>query len=232
MKLALLGYPIGHSLSPKLYQEILGERLENYDLLACPRPEDVPLLSELSAKYDGLNITAPYKNHFNSELDIVSEIAREIDAVNTISFANKPYRATNTDAIAVEYLLARYIREFGSIYLIILGGGAMSRVTELLCQKHSLSYSLITRQTYPNMGSMDLNQFRNQGSRNIIINTCSRNFIFSGRLNKSDIFWDYNYSFEPHESTIPQQVMAYHDGQEMLRLQAMAAVEFWNKNKA
>ena len=64
-------------------------------------------------------------------------------------------------------------------------------------------------------------------AQTVIINACSRDFVFKGKLNASHVFWDYNYQLIPHQNTLPSQVHSYIDGLEMLRRQALAAVKFW-----
>lgn len=70
MKLGLLGYPITHSLSPKLYQEILGPKLTSYELFSFENRESIPSLDYFANKLDGLNITSPYKTHFINQIQI------------------------------------------------------------------------------------------------------------------------------------------------------------------
>ena len=61
----------------------------------------------------------------------------------------------------------------------------------------------------------------------IIINACSRNFVFQGNIPKECVFWDLNYIYEPH-FYIKEIVKEYIDGLELLKLQAKHALDFWN----
>lgn len=230
MKLALIGYPINHSLSPSLYREFLKDRLEVYDLLSYRNVLEIPSVSELSKTYDGINITTPYKKHFLDQVEIPSPLVKELGAINTLSFTPSGVLATNTDALAVEELLKRYQEQYPKLNFLILGNGVMAKVTQLTCVKLNLSYEIISRtQKLPDLCRLDLNSFRKEDAQNIVINACSRSFIFEGAINPEDIFWDYNYSFLPHSTTLPARVKLYQDGQELLRLQALAAIAFWAK---
>ncbi len=230
MKLALIGYPIDHSLSPSLYKEFLKDRLESYDLLSYQNPNDVPHVSELAKKYDGINITTPYKKHFLDQVKIPSQLVKELEAINTLSFTESGVLATNTDALAVEEILRNYQAHHPRLHLLILGKGVMARITQLICDKLGISYITLSRSPLlPDISRLDLRSYRKEDVQNIIINACSRSFIFTGMLNSEDIFWDYNYSFLPHSSTLPLQVKSYIDGQELLRLQARSAIAFWAK---
>lgn len=228
MKLALLGHPIAHSQSPKLYREMLGTKLEFYDLIDVSSPEDVPSLQSLAARYDGLNITAPYKKHYLKQLTIRPESVKALQSVNTLSFTAEGVIGTNTDSLAVRKILKEYKDDYGALDLIILGSGSMAQMTELIAQDLLISFKTFSRKAHGEIAQLDLSGHV-QKSQTIVINTCSRDFIFEGKLNPRQIFWDYNYSFTPHETRIPQQVKSYQDGQRMLRLQAEEAIHFWNK---
>lgn len=226
MKLALLGYPIAHSLSPSLYRELLGDKLSSYDLLEIADPSGIPSLSELALKYQGLSITSPHKKHFFHDVVIQSQIVKELKAINTIAFRKDGFYGTNTDVIAVEQILLRMKREYQDLSLILLGDGVMARVTVMVARALCIPFEQFSRKKGDDLKNLDLSS----GSENqtVVINSCTRDFVFQGKLHPEMIFWDYNYSFLPHQTTLPPQVKSYIDGQEILRLQAIAAIEFWS----
>ncbi len=226
MKLALLGHSIAHSLSPSLYREILGTMLESYELLDIEDPSLIPGLTELQSKYDGLSITSPHKKHFFKDVMINSSIVRELKAINTIAFRQSGIYGTNTDVVAVEKILLGFKEQLPNLKLIILGDGVMARLTEMVAKSLSISFKQYSRNKGDDLTHLNLSG--SPVSPTIVINSCSRNFIFKGALHPELIFWDYNYSFKPHQNTLPSQVKVYIDGEEMLRLQALAAIEFWS----
>jgi shikimate dehydrogenase len=226
MKLALIGHQITHSLSPSLYREFLGNELTSYDLLNCGAPSEVPTLEDLSRRYDGVNITSPYKEHFVPQLIIESALVRELGAVNTLAFTTRGVLGTNTDVLAIEEIIGRYKNK----HIILLGSGVMARVVRSVCKRQSLSVSQYARKTHQDITKIDLTQVGTPG-HNLIINACSRKYIFNGLLNPSDMFWDLNYDFLPHKDALPALVNSYIDGREMLRLQAIAALKFWRENR-
>lgn len=232
MKLGLLGYPVAHSLSPKLYQEILGTRLSSYELFPYASKEEIPSLDYFASRLDGLNITSPYKTHFMNEIQISSPLVSSIGAVNTLSFSPAGVQGTNTDVLAVQKILTRYQHECGQLHLLILGNGVMARMTELVANSLGIAWKEFSRRSDGDISKIDLRPFRKKGVQNIVINSCSRDYVFQGELSSSDIFWDFNYSFLPHQNTLPNKVMAYHDGQEMLKLQALEAVKFWEQTNS
>lgn len=226
MKLALLGFPIAHSLSPALYREFLGDKLTSYDLLEIAVPSDIPALTELSKRYNGLSITSPHKKHFFDDVIINSPIVKELKAINTIAFRKDGIYGTNTDVIAVEQILHRMKGEFQNLFLIILGEGVMAKVTVMVAKSLSIPFQQYSRKKGDDLKNLDLSS--ESENQTVVINSCTRDFVFEGKLNPKTIFWDYNYSYLPHQTTIPARVKTYLDGQEMLRLQAIAAIEFWS----
>jgi shikimate dehydrogenase len=231
MKLGLLGFPISHSLSPKLYQQFLGDKLTSYELFSFEKASDVPSLEWFAERVSGLNITSPYKTHFMNEIIIDSELVKSLGAVNTLAFTDRGVIGTNTDLIAVVEILKKYLHEYGDIEISLLGDGVMANLTKIVARDLKIPVRQYSRKLTPNFENLDLSKI-NQDIQQVVINSCARQYVFQGKLKGEEIFWDYNYSFLPHQNTLPSAVMAYHDGQEMLELQAKAAIKFWKEVNA
>lgn len=229
MKLGLLGYPVAHSKSPELYRRFLGDKLTSYELFSCENDADVPSLDFFRTRLDGLNITSPYKKHFVGQIEIPSPLVKSLGAVNTLAFTGDKVLGTNTDLVAIVDILKNYIKQFKKIQLLLLGDGVMARVTKLVA--HDLNIPLIqfSRKLTEGFNQLNLAQYESGEYQNIIINSCSRDYVFQGKTSGNEIFWDYNYAFTPHLSSLPAQVKLYQDGQEMLELQAKAAIQFWRE---
>lgn len=227
MKLGLLGYPIDHSLSPALYSKLLGNELTSYEKFSYKHTADVPVINFFAEKLDGLNITSPYKRHFLQDVVIPDETVRELGAINTIVFKDKKSFATNTDYLAVVDILKNYQNRCGRIHLLILGDGAMARMTKIVAANEKVTFDQFSRRLTLDFPKLDLRPHYRPDSQTIIVNSCSRDFTFTGPLTGNEIFWDYNYSFPPHEDSLPSRVKEYYDGREMLELQAVAAIKFW-----
>src|SRR5690554_5703504 len=96
-RFALVGYDIDYSYSPKLHKKIsiLFKQDFKYNL------EDVKIddISGLimSNKYQGLNITKPYKEEAIKYVDELTFIARKIGAINTIYYEDNKVIGDNTD---------------------------------------------------------------------------------------------------------------------------------------
>lgn len=221
MKLALVGKNISHSLSPKLQKEIWKDQLLTYDLIDVPDISQLPSLSDLALKYDGINITTPYKEAYIKDVKIVSDLAKMIGAINTISLKDKT--ATNTDILATEKILNRFYRDNPLLQVHLLGAGVMARMTQLISKKLNIPFYQYTRATHGDLTHLDLKKLDENA---LVINACSRSFTFKGDISSQVSFWDFNYSFDPHRY-LAQKVKTYVDGQELLWEQAKFAALFW-----
>lgn len=100
--LGLIGYPLEHSLSPRIHMAALQELdlAGEYRLYPVERPSGIAtLLEEMrQGKIDGLNVTIPYKNDILALLDEITPAAREIGAVNTVCCQKRKLVGDNTDA--------------------------------------------------------------------------------------------------------------------------------------
>ena len=219
LKLALIGKDISHSKSQSMYEDLLGVEV-GYTLLDYKCSGDIPEVSEVFSNLDGLSITSPYKQHFLNQVNVVSEV-EPLKSINCISKVGNIFYGTNTDYFALKEIIAdRFMKK----NFIILGDGVMARVTIQILNHLGLSYEQFSRKK-----SGDLNKVSLNGENLLIINTCSRDFVLNREPSSDAIFWDYNYSFEPHVSYFKSISTSYIDGLELLRLQARYALEFWNK---
>lgn len=230
MRLALIGKSILHSASPALYQKLLGPDI-TYDLLDVPSEAELPSLAELAQAYDGINVTSPYKRFYFHETLVRDDVVRSLGAVNTLSFSENGTLATNTDVIAVRNILKNVQQTYSNLSIILFGSGVMAKVTQLVCGELGLRLQTFSRSQRPDLDTLDLRSWHKGGEQMLVINSCSREFVFKGNCSGEEIFWDYNYDFIPHQTTLPLRVKDYQDGREMLALQAQAAVDFWLRNK-
>ena len=100
----LIGYPLGHSLSPKIHTAALKVcGLEGDYSLFPIVPEDKHGLKDLlnnvrSGEIHGLNVTIPYKQNVIPFLDELTPTAKAIGAVNVIYLREEKLIGDNTDA--------------------------------------------------------------------------------------------------------------------------------------
>ncbi len=132
-RVALLGHPVAHSLSPALHNYWLREyKIDaNYEAIDV-NPEELreTMLSLTDNGYCGVNITVPHKEAALDIVDNVDAVARRIGAINTVKVGeDKSLYGTNTDAYGfIENLksqtsdLEKYLHK-----VVILGAGGAAR---------------------------------------------------------------------------------------------------------
>jgi shikimate 5-dehydrogenase len=113
--------------------------------------------------------------------------------------------------------------------ILLLGSGAMAKITEIIASSLEIPFVELSRRLGFDLNAIDLRKYQDQNRQILVINATSRKFIFNGLLSSEFLFWDYNYSYLTNPTHISSQVKDYQDGQEMLKLQAEAAVEFWKR---
>ena len=134
--LGLIGYPLGHSLSPKIHTAALKAcGLEgNYSLFPI-HPEDKQGLRDLLARVrtreiTGLNVTIPHKQNVIPFIDELTPTAKAIGAVNTIYMRGDKLIGNNTDAPGFLGDLKKVNKETGTQVnksALVLGAGGSAR---------------------------------------------------------------------------------------------------------
>src|SRR5512142_1216646 len=126
----LLGYPVGHSLSPQLHNaafRALGMDWK-YELLETPHHQLAQAVDRLR-KDDcgGANVTLPHKETITKLLDNLGESARQVGAVNTIVKRDGKLIGENTDLAGFMRALADARVDPRGARVIILGAGGAAR---------------------------------------------------------------------------------------------------------
>jgi len=103
IQLGLIGYPLGHSLSPDIHNAALKacDLQGEYTLFSIP-PDDSDALKALlkrvrDGEISGLNVTIPHKQNVIPLLDELTPTSRAIGAVNTIFMQEGKLMGDNTD---------------------------------------------------------------------------------------------------------------------------------------
>lgn len=221
VNLALVGKNIQHSKSQNMYEKLLDQKI-NYTLLDYEREKDIPTLTSLMKRFDGVSITAPYKTHFLNELDT---LITEVPAVNAIKYENGKLIGNNTDFFAVEEILNNY-HASGINKFYLLGDGAMGKMTKKLLVKAGYSFEHFSRR----LGNLDQVSPSGLGGNysELVINTCGRNFDYPIKSFTEFDFWDMNYALEHHQDKFKNSSTRYQDGEAQLLMQAKYALSFWN----
>jgi shikimate dehydrogenase len=127
---AVLGSPISHSLSPALHRaayRALGLSDWSYGEHEVQEPALRRFVAGLGPQWAGLSLTMPLKEAALDVADEVSDLAREVGAVNTlVRLPGDGWSGDNTDV----YGVSQALREAGCLHVagaVVLGSGATAR---------------------------------------------------------------------------------------------------------
>ena len=135
----VIGWPISHSLSPRLHGYWLKEHDINgvYEPLAIP-PDSLRLflLKLASQEFAGVNITVPHKEAAVAHMDTLDDNARRIGAVNTVVVQEGTLYGGNTDGFGFMENLKDgapdWAADQGPVTVLGAGGAARAIVAALL----------------------------------------------------------------------------------------------------
>ncbi len=102
MKFGLIGHPIAHSLSPALFKAGYEGRYP-YELIQTPDFEEA--FETFLKDYDGVNVTAPFKELAFAKADILSPECEAIKATNLLIKTPEGIKAHNSDYLGVRMWL-------------------------------------------------------------------------------------------------------------------------------
>ncbi|WP_169543744.1 shikimate dehydrogenase [Sneathiella aquimaris] len=155
----VMGFPIAHSLSPRLHGYWIKKYGLDADYLAREvRPENLKdtlrrlpqeCLSEGSV-FCGTNLTIPLKEAAMDIVDIVEEAAQKIGAVNTVVVNEEGQLiGRNTDGLGFQDSLAEHvdIKTFHNKTALVLGAGGAARAIVFACLMMGFRRILLTNRT-------------------------------------------------------------------------------------
>jgi shikimate dehydrogenase len=172
--LGLLGYPVSHSLSPKLQNAALrAAGLDGEYKLFPIDPAQPELLAQLldrvrANKIHGLNVTIPHKQNVIPLLDDLTPVARAIGAVNVIYKRDDQLIGDNTDAAGFVADLKNFCgAEYDSrTRVIVLGAGGSARSVIYALTREGRFISVFTRRR--EQAHQLVEDFHSAGSHNNI----------------------------------------------------------------
>ena len=127
---AVIGHPIGHSLSPLMHNTAfkllhLDCQYEALDIEPTSLKQAVERFRE--QKWGGFNVTVPHKEAIIPLIDEVVPEAHAVGAVNTVVNRNNKLIGYNTDVIGVERSLRPEREKIEGTMCTIMGSGGAAR---------------------------------------------------------------------------------------------------------
>lgn len=128
MQCGLLGRKLGHSYSPQIHAS-----LSDYDYILYEKePEQLADFLK-NGQFCGLNVTIPYKKDIIPYCDDLSEIARQLGAVNTLVRRDGKLIGHNTDYFGfLTMVKTSGLDVLGKKVLVLGSGGASATVVAVL----------------------------------------------------------------------------------------------------
>ena len=238
-KFGVIGFPVKHSFSPGYF----AQKFSNLELEDCEYQayeiEDLKKLKALVKKeiLSGFNVTIPHKQSIIPMLNGLSNAAKDIGAVNTVSVTAEGWFGDNTDFIGFRKSLSKLIGNKRHTALIF-GTGGSSKAIKYALQQLGIQYSTVSRGPMAEYSYADLTE-KDITGHSILINTTPLGSpamedecvsIPYHAINAKHICYDLIYI--PEESLFlkkaKEQGATVENGLEMLQIQADEAWKIWN----
>ena len=139
MKFGLIGHPIAHSLSPALFNAGY-DGAYPYDLIQTDDFEKA--YQTFLDEYDGINVTAPFKELAFAKADILSEECKLIGAANLLVKTPEGIKAYNSDFLGVRMWLQNVAPSGDSKQSVLIvgcgGAGKAAAVAAATLEMHCI----------------------------------------------------------------------------------------------
>jgi len=126
---AVIGHPVGHSLSPAMHNAAFGAAGLNYAYLAFDVEDVAGFLTGMRAmpSFRGVSVTIPHKRAVMAHLDEIDPMARDIGSVNTITQTEGRLIGTSTDGPGTLQAFAEADVSFDGKRVLFTGNGGAVR---------------------------------------------------------------------------------------------------------
>ena len=249
---ALIGFPLGHSMSPIIHKELLSimKKDGTYELREI-EPNELSTSFEQLKIFSGFNVTIPHKTDIIPLLDGLSENAALFGAVNTVEIKDGKAIGHNTDCIGfLRALKAADIELKGRV--LICGCGGVSRMFAFESALADCKITFAIRKSSLEKCEVLCNELKEKlgaESEVVFLDNAGENYdlIINGTplgmfpnvndcpLNKETVESSkavFDSVYNPYETVLiryaKEAKIKYQNGLSMLVWQAAAAQEIWN----
>ncbi len=150
----VMGWPVWHSLSPRLHRWWLKRYgIEGAYIPLAVQPVHFPEVTRILGKagFQGTNVTAPHKEAALAVVDEVTPLAHRIGAVNTIVYVeNGRLLGSNTDSFGFTENLRDRIPDWHASDgpAVILGAGGVARAVVVALVESGVKQLFIVNRSY------------------------------------------------------------------------------------
>lgn len=178
--LGIIGYPIGHTLSPLMHNTAIKELRLDYIYLPFEVKKKNIALAIGGLKglgINGINVTIPHKESVIPYLDTLDENAEFIGAVNTIKLEDDKLKGYNTDGLGfLKSLKIDAQEEVKGKNIIILGAGGTARAIAIqMALEEAKSITIANRTVEKGKSLADYINSRVRGQGSGVIKAISLN---------------------------------------------------------
>ncbi len=239
-KFGLIGKTLKHSFSKNYFKAFFEKEKISAEYVNVEIEKLGQIPAVLANDFSGLNVTIPYKIEIIPFLDALSDDAKNIGAVNVISFENGKIVGYNTDAYGFHQSIKPFLSNKHE-RAIIFGTGGASKAIEYVLKNLGIDVIFISQNPSAE------NQFSYQEINDNMLNACKllvnctpvgmypKNEecieIPFGCLTKEHLVVDLIYN--PKKTLFLQNAedngAMILNGESMLKHQAMKAWEIWSK---
>ena len=145
--MALVGWPVGHSLSPFLWEGVGRRRGLEIEYARYPvEPGDEDTWEALwSSDLDGFNVTAPHKERAARRCDALSPAAERIGAVNTVIRSGARWTGHTTDGYGFVRGILAVSEPLKGRSVAVLGTGGAGRSVSRAAAEAGADVTLVSR---------------------------------------------------------------------------------------
>ena len=161
LRSGLLGEHLGHSYSPQIHALLGSYEYKLYE----KAPDEVESFIK-NGKWDGINVTIPYKKVAASLCDELSDIARKLGSANTLVRKNGKIYGYNTDYYGFMSMVERSEISVNGKKAIVLGSGGASVTVCAVLETLGAGVTVISRSGEDNYSNLS-----KHADAEIIVNT-------------------------------------------------------------
>ncbi len=148
---ALIGNPVGHSLSPAIHNAAFTATAQDFVYVACPVEDLKNALAGMRAlgNFRGMSITIPHKIDAMKYVDEVAEVDRAIGSINTVICREGKLTGFGTDGPGALKALVDAGVELEKKNLLMLGCGGAAR---------AIAFTLAYQNCLAELAMLDINE--------------------------------------------------------------------------
>jgi shikimate dehydrogenase len=153
IRLAVIGDPVAHSLSPQMQNAALRDcgvdmQYARVQLRETELAEACELVRQ--NQFVGLNVTLPHKERMLPLMDEIDENAKEAGVINTIAIRDQKLIGFNTDGIGFSHAIREdFSIDLRDLRVLVLGAGGAARAIAFECARQGCERLVIANRTRP-----------------------------------------------------------------------------------